>query len=201
MLIMRFIFCGMLLMWAANSHPVGRQEPWPHIAPLLSAYNFRDLVPGKDTPVVEILKDVGGVPRYRLECHNGNYDGESIISFSGTLHCAVVAIAGKIISGNLLAEAIPAQQRSDWLNRGRFLATQLRKPCSAYREYGTDRTFRFRGLKLTLRLRDIEWSQGSQPTPTRPTGFTLDIAASYDAAATTATADRTSLPAPPSECF
>jgi hypothetical protein len=199
---MPFILCSLLLMCATNAHAAERQRPWPHMAPFESTYRFHNLASGQDTPVLLTLKDVRGVPRYRLECHNGDYNGEWVISFSGTLHCAVVAIDGdKITSWNLLAEDTPAQQSSDWSNRGRFLSTHLRKPCSAYREYGLDRTFSFRGLKFTLRLRELEWSDQSQQGRSRLTGFTLEIAARYDAHATTASAAHVSLPAPPRECF
>jgi hypothetical protein len=201
-MIVRSVLCGVLLMCATNLQSVGGQRPWPQIAPFESTYTFHDVALGEDTPVFAILKDIQGVPRYRLECHNGAYNGESIISFSGTFQCAVVAVdADKVVSWNLLAEATRDQHTSDWSNRGRFLATHLRKPCSTYREYGPERTFRFRGMKLMLRLRDFDWSDDSHGSRSGPGGFTLDVAAEHDPDSTTASSAHVRVPVPPRECF
>lgn len=162
--------CATALVWLGLVAGAAGAGAWPTIAPVHERVRFDNLAPGRDTPVVVGVTDVSGVPRYRLECHNGEYDGRSIIEFSGIFHCAVAAVDGeRFTSGNLLAEASREQQRSDWLNRGRFSVHQLRPPCSAYPQYGPTRLFRFRGLALTLRIRDVAWAEAWRATrPCQP---------------------------------
>jgi hypothetical protein len=91
------------------------------------------------------VKDTEGVPVYKIECHNGNYNNDGPpINFSGDFQCAVFAVHdSKITSGNLLAAKTPNQQSTDWWNRGRLRSAQLQGNCSSFPEYSTDRHFEF----------------------------------------------------------
>jgi hypothetical protein len=97
-----------------NNHPL-----WPRIQPVHERVTFKDAgISGRDTAFVLLVKSDRNVSIYKLECHNGNFDGTSVISFSGAFHCAFFSIEGdKPTSWNLLAADTEAEHGSDWLNR------------------------------------------------------------------------------------
>ncbi len=142
---------------------------WPIIQPLHGQRTF--INPGRgnaDTPFLALIKDAGGVPIYKLECHNGNYENESEMNFSGDFQCALFALKGDALaSGDLLAANTRNEQSTDWWNRGRMRSAQLREPCLAFPEYSTDRRFKLRGMLITLRFSGIQWSahKNQQNTP------------------------------------
>ncbi len=58
---------------------------------------------GGDTPFVLDVSDRSGRAVYKLECHNGDYEDQTVMNFSGDFQCALFAFTnGKRISGNLL---------------------------------------------------------------------------------------------------
>lgn len=94
---------------------------WPMVEPLRQT---RTLVnPGKDnddTPFVALIKNTAGVPIYKFECHNGNYENGRGTNFSGDFQCALFAVDGATVTGgNLLAANTRDEQSTDWWNRGR----------------------------------------------------------------------------------
>lgn len=159
--------CAAAVLSVANTAMQRPPTEWPEIRATEAQLTFVD--PGKDdadTPFRLLLRDTNGNTVYRLECHNGNYEGASEITFSGDFHCALFAVTGDLRrSGNLLAEDTEAQGRSDWLNRGRMIAAQLRGQCAAT-PYGTTRVFRLRGMRANGPLAD-ELSRGC-PCSQRP---------------------------------
>lgn len=75
-----------------------QSSKWPTIRPLEEKKVF--INPGQnntDTPFAAFIKDSNGVPVYKLECHNGNYEDESEINFSGDFQCALFAVKGATI--------------------------------------------------------------------------------------------------------
>ena len=122
-----------------------------------------------------------------------NYDDSSEITFSGDFHCALFAVTGnRRTSWNLLADKTPAQQHSDWLNRGRMIANQLRDECAGS-PYGITRVFRLRSMRLTLRFSDIQWVTGPADDA-RLKQFTFLASASTDPTARESTAEVVSVP-------
>jgi len=166
-----------------------RQRDWPPARATHDARTFND--PGKggtDTPFRLLIADLGGSIRYRLECHNGEFDDDSELTFSGNFHCALFAVVGKQnqkASNNLLAEDTPAQRGSDWLNRGRMLQQQLRGRC-ADTPFGTSRVFRLRGFKLTLQFSDIRWTETTAGLQLSRFTFSATVVADLDARTQTA---------------
>jgi hypothetical protein len=134
---------------------------WPIIQPLEEKRTL--IAPGRDnadTPFVLFIKDSGGAPVYKLECHNGNYENQSEMNFSGDFQCALFAVKEKaLVSGDLFAANSKNELSADWWNRGRMRAAQLRGECLKYPEYSTLRHFKLRGMLLTLQFTDIEWSR------------------------------------------
>jgi len=172
-----------------------RQIEWPLVQATHDVRTFVD--PGKDgmdTPFRMLIADLGGNARYRLECHNGEFDDDSELTFSGNFHCALFAVVGRQnqkASDNLLAEDTPAQRGSDWLNRGRMLQQQLRGKC-ADTPFGTSRVFRLRGFKLTLQFSDLRWT--STTAEPKVTQFTFSATVVADPSARTGTTERIVVP-------
>ena len=128
---------------------------WPQIIETQREYEFSQKS-GQDTPVLLALKDIDYRDAYRFECHNGDYNEDRPITFSGFFQCAIFALKdGAIASDNLLAARTPDEQHSDWMNRGRFLLQQLRGSCAEIPEYGSTRTFRFRNISVRLQITDL----------------------------------------------
>jgi len=174
------------------------------IKPLKESHTF--INPGEndaDTPFLAYIKNTLGVPVYKVECHNGNYEGESEINFSGDFQCALFAMNGNsLASGDLLATNTKDEQSTDWWNRGRMRSAQLRRKCLAYPEYSTDRHFRLRGMLITLRFSDIGWGTavGGQNGPLLKK-FTFTLSAVPDRSATGSTAEEAKGSKPPNACY
>jgi hypothetical protein len=179
-------------------------EVWPVIQPVRSEHTYVDSGRNDaDTPFVLFIKNLGGLPAYKLECHNGNFDDESEINFSGNFHCALFAVAGgRRTSWNLLATDEPAEQKSDWFNRGRMTSNQLWGRCGANPEYGKTRHFRVRGMKITFEFKNVEWFPATKNNQRLLKKFTFNVSAVSDKSAKTPTAERvgTPRPTPPSPC-
>ena len=129
------------------------------IQPLQEKHTFSHAAGDTDTPFLIFIRDAKGVPAYKLECHNGNYDDKSGYNFSGVFQCALFAVKGNTqATGNLLAARTKDEESTDWWNRGRLLSSQLRGECLYYPEYSTVRHFKLRGMLITFRFADIVWS-------------------------------------------
>ena len=185
---------GAASMWCEQ----GNQ--WPVIQPVHESRTFV-IHGGGDTPLIFRIRDLRGVPVYKLECHNGDYEGSSAINFSGDFQCALFALRnGARTSWNLLATDEESQQRSDSLNRGRMTANQLWDDCGANLEYGRVRRFRVRGMQLTFRFRGLQWLPVQGGEPPRLGRFTFEVTAVPDASAESATAERVAVPRPGGLC-
>jgi hypothetical protein len=177
---------------------------WPVVQPLRETRTFVN--PGRDnadTPFLTLIKDSEGVPIYKLECHNGNYDDESEIDFSGDFHCALFAVKGDTLkSANLLAANTRDERSRDWWNRGRMRSEQLRGECLAYPEYSTVRHFRLRQMLITLRFTDIAWSASKDQQNNPLLGkFTFTVDVVPEKTAHSQTAELAAGPKPPRPCY
>lgn len=177
---------------------------WPVIRSLEEKRVF--INPGKDnadTPFVTIIRDNEGVPAYKLECHNGNYDDESEMNFSGDFQCALFAVKGKaLVSGNLLAANTKNELSTDWWNRGRLRSVQIRGECLKYPEYSTVRHFKLRGMLLTLRFTEVGWSSAKDQQNNPLIGkFTFTANVVPDPTAKSSRAEEVEGPAPPTSCY
>lgn len=181
-----------LLLWGSVVGTKALTPLWPVIRSTHARSTFVD--PGKDgtdTPFRMLIKDNTGNTAYRLECHNGNYEETFEITYSGDFHCALFAVTGnQRVSGNLLADSSEAEQQSDWFNRGRMMADQLRGDC-ARSPYGATRVFRLRGLHVSFRFSDLRWQTGdSEP---RLQQFSFSVTARRERIAQTSTAESVSV--------
>lgn len=177
---------------------------WPVVRSLHETRTFVD--PGRDnadTHFLALIRGATGIPLYKFECHNGNYDGSSEMNFSGDFQCALFALKGSALaSGNLLAADTRNELTTDWWNRGRMRSAQLREPCLAFPAYSTDRRFKLRGMLVTMRFSGIEWSNKRDRQNNHMLGkftFTLDV--TPDDEARTPRAEPPVGPAPPRSCY
>ena len=53
------------------------QTVWPEVAPATAQQTYILDGTSRDTPLVVLVRDVAGVPVYRIECHNGEFDDQS----------------------------------------------------------------------------------------------------------------------------
>jgi len=167
---------------------------WPSVQPVHATIIIKES--RADTPFILLIDSKSGTPGYKLECHNGNYDDTSELSFSGDFQCALFALngSGAVVSWNLLATDEPAQRQSDWFNRGRMMANQLFGLCGAVSEYGRVRHFSLRRMLITFQFSDLVWAkqkesprrfQQSQPQLEQ---FSFSVSVAVDATAQTASA-------------
>jgi hypothetical protein len=168
---------------------------WPSVKPAQAAQTFKES--RADTPFLLIVHGTTGAPAYKLECHNGNYEGTSEITFSGDFQCALFELngSGTVVSWNLLATAEPAQQQSDWFNRGRMTSNQLFGTCGAVPEYGMVRHFSLRGMLITFHFSNLIWSKQRRPLqrsqsqpPPQLQQFSFNVSVIVDGTAQTASA-------------
>jgi hypothetical protein len=129
---------------------------------------------------------------YRLECHGGGYEGDPQFDYSGDFECRLASLYTEDPYSTLFTEN-PNQSR-DWQSRARFLAEELIGACAEYPEYGRIRTFRLRGMRITLGLADItfvlrEPSGAEVSSPPALESFRFDLRVEPDGTAGSAIAE------------
>lgn len=192
-------FLVALLLWCQAP---ATQWPslWPVVRPLHATASYPAGRTG-DTPFLALVVDTWNVPRYRFECHNGDYDVDTGFSYSGSFQCALFAIDGaKQTSWTLLADDSRYETSADWTNRGRVLAVQLQEPCASWPEYGLVRHFHLRGMIVTMRFTDIGWERTSGQSGERLGRFTFVLSIEPDPRATAPQSARVQVPRPPRAC-
>jgi hypothetical protein len=165
---------------------------WPPVLPVHRVLTF--IHPGqngRDTPALVLVPRQEGGTVYKLECHNGNYDDQREMTFSGDFQCALYALqGGRVSSGNLLADSTH--------DRGRMLSAQLSDRCGAYPEFGLVRHFRVRGMRVTLEFGDLKWSASNETEGLDQ--FTVDLTVEPDLSALAETSETAAAPRPPTGC-
>ena len=179
----------------------GQTNPvWPIVRPIHISKSYR-IDGNSDSPLNLPIVTSDGKVVYRVECHNGNYEDRSVINFSGDFQCVLFSVDGvHRIGWNLLATAEAGEQNSDWLNRGRMVASQLRGECGAIPEYGRIRHFRLRGMRVRFEFRKLYWAPPAGLAKPRLLGFTFVLDISPDRKATSETAEKIPSPRPPPPC-
>jgi len=174
---------------------------WPDITDVRGERTYVDTGKGGDTPFLLVVKDRAGIPAYRLDCHNGDYDDDSEFNFSGDFHCALFAMDGdKTTSPNLLSSDEESKIGRDWFNRGRMIGNQLKGLCGEYSEYGVLRHFRLRGMLVTFHFGDLHWFPFAQFNRNRLSKFTFTVSFVGERSATSASAEAVEVPRPPRSC-
>jgi hypothetical protein len=174
-----------VLAWSA--------QQWPRVEEVHKHFDFADV----DSAGFDLeLKESGGEQRslYLLKCHSGQYEGGSGFDYSGLLDCRLVSLYSKETVSSLLTET--SQQIADWHDRGRFLASHLRKGCAAYPEWGQKRSFRLRGMDITISISDVVFA----PPPSgdeKVKSYSVDVIVTSDPTGDTPLTQRPKTPEPP----
>jgi len=173
------------------------------VEPLHERRTFNDIAKSNaDTPFLVYLKNTEGVAVYKLECHNGFYENDTGIDFSGDFQCVLFAIDGnKVTTGNLLAVDNKDERSTDWFNRGRILSEQLRGACAGYPEYESVRHFKLRGMLITFQFTDLEWARLIDQNKLILNKFTFDFSVVPDKRNQTASAEPVKGAKPPNSCY
>ncbi len=168
--------------WGVYSLPGYPPKPWvihssawPKIRPVERHYTFKD---GPHAGLELPIYGTDGRKLYRLRCHTYLYTDPNF-DYSGDFECILSALyhakRGEPLSTpvhyyNLLVER--QEPYGDWDSRGRFLIPDILGACTRYPQYGLTRSFKLRGMKITLRMRDptivkkpgkpsVEWTLAS----------------------------------------
>lgn len=141
---------------------------WPPAAPMKESIFFRN---AGDASASFTIKHTNGEPLYRVECHTSKYEDDPSFDYSGDFECRLNSLYSEEAYSTLFTDT-PRQSR-DWESRARFIADELIGECGEYPEYGRIRTFRLRGMKITLVLSDIVFA-GAEQAPPRQTQLALE---------------------------
>ena len=142
-------------MLAKNSD----QNKWPKILPMNKTVQF---IAGKNTSSKIKIMGKNEKPLYLLESYINAWEFDSNdFNYSGDFECRLTSLQGDNNGYPTLLTNNPNPAR-DWDSRGRFLLEDILGRRADYPEYGRLRHFRLRGMVLTLFIKNIEVSQGSQ---------------------------------------
>ena len=144
---------ALLLCLASLAAQFSAHAEWPRI--VSQTDRFHIVSPIRKSPVDVPIRDIDGKAVYRLVC--GSFDTPiGDFAYSGDFECFLQTVPPNYHGvSSLFAEAMP--ETADWQTRGRFFAREIKPPCDEIPDFGADRTFRLRGMKITLSLSNIEF--------------------------------------------
>ncbi len=142
-----FVYCcWAVLSLAAQTYPTVRELRRTFDVQAVDRSDVRLTVKSRD-----------GNPLYELQCHSAGYTGDADFDYSGDFECRLSSVGGQNVYSTLLTE--DSHQSRDWESRGRFFASDLRGACALIPEFGATRTFRLRGMILTLQITNQRFSE------------------------------------------
>jgi len=143
-------------------------SPWPLVDPLRKVYDFTDAAKAAgDLPIT----GSNGSKLDMLRCRTFGNQDDSDFDYSGDFECRPFSLYSEERYSTLLTEN-PKQSR-DWESRGRFFAEELHGACGNYPEYGRSRSFRLRGMRITLTLDKVQFRKGRRTQDPREAETTL----------------------------
>ena len=120
------------------------KSPWPVVQSLDESFTIT--VPSKAV-VKTFIRDLAGRATYLFICRTGDDESVPNVFYSGDLDCRLIPAERGEVEANLLLEA---PRLAAWYSRGRMFARELQGACARYPEYGSVRSFRLRGIRLTM---------------------------------------------------
>jgi len=142
---------------------VGSSRLWAQSYPVVRPLQRTFMVPDVSKANVSLdIDSVRGAPLYHLQCHPAGYTGDPDFDYSGDFECRLSLIGQPNTYSTLLTE--DAHQSRDWESRGRFFAADLRGACARIPEFGATRSFKLRGMNLTLRITDQKFTESGKLT-------------------------------------
>jgi hypothetical protein len=182
---------ALLLCLGAVNLPVRKESSvkWPDIEPVQRDYRFTS---ASQADVRIPILGVDSKPLYLFRCTPDLAFETGII---GALACYLITADGEdngIDSVTLLTDDPLDNMVAH--GRGQLSSYELEKACASYPEHGSTRTFRLRGMKLTIRVKDVEFAQS--PNPHIPAqvirgihSLSLEVSVTSDATAISAVAE------------
>lgn len=175
-----------------SSARTARADDWPVVRALHAVKQFRD---GPKASADWELTDLSGRPLYGLRCHSAGYTGDPGFDYSGDFECRLVSLYSKEVFSTLLTEN--PDQHHDWDSRGRFLSQELDGECARIPEFGARRTFRLRGMRIALEMKDVVLGPEIAGLRRRTlASFTFIVDVRSDPTARSEIAERINLPEP-----
>jgi hypothetical protein len=127
-------------------------QQWPEVTPISGEMVFLN----PETAEFHIVvKDIRSHPIYVLSCKSGELE-DNDFNFSGLFHCRMVSLYSKENVSSLLTENL--HQTSDWEGRSRFLLNQVIGHCAEMVDWGAERTFVLRGMRIILSVKEVNLS-------------------------------------------
>ena len=164
------------LTWLFASLVAGMRMPgtthvfkWPAVAPLHRTSYFPN---AKRASGQLVIRGTDNRPLYLLRCRPfGEGEDPDHFNYSGDFACRLTSLYEKGLYTTLLTFD-PFNTR-DQFSRAVFVSEELVGNCANYPEYGATRTFRLRGMKLTLALSNIKFRRELK-APGGPLGPVID---------------------------
>lgn len=134
---------------------------WAQTYPVVASLQRTFMVPDVSKANVSLdIQSMSGAPLYHLQCHSAGYTGDRDFDYSGDFECRLSLIGQPNSYSTLLTE--DAHQSRDWESRGRFFAPELQGDCARIPQFGATRSFRLRGMDLTLKISHQEFTGGGK---------------------------------------
>jgi hypothetical protein len=179
--------------WAAEASPQQGQNPqppgnrnWPRIQPFDRVYSFGR---PQDMYLHQPVLAVTGKPAYVIECASPENERARAAGFQASRQFECRLSVYGATSGaemQLLAESSHASPES---GRGAFTWNQLNGDCVRYPDYGSQRIFHLRNIRLIITVSNVrlgpETRIGNRRYEHAIQGFTIRLQGFFDPTATT----------------
>ena len=173
-------------------------QAWPNIKPISGEIVFTDV---ENATLVINITDVHDKPMYTLACKSGDID-DNDFNFSGLFHCRLVSLYSLEYVSSLLVET--QHHAADWEGRARFMTDQVVGKCAAIPDWGAERTFLLRQMRILLGVHNVELGGNIQYYDVKSFKFTYNITSDDNAVSCIAHKSETSEPwwfAPGGDCI
>lgn len=113
------------------------------------------------------------IPIYKIECGTPDRSNGHVFEYSGDFQCRMIPWGKESSSSDLLSE-VP-KSTHDWQSRARFFANEVLGLCGSVPDFGRVRTFRLRGMKITLTMSNVEADESGRVPTLREFDFRVAI--------------------------
>jgi len=145
-------------------------KSWPEIAPVSGEIVFTDV----DNATLGInITDIQNKQIYTLTCKSGETPLDNDFTFSGLFHCRLLSLYSSEYVSSLLVENF--HQTADWEGRARFMLDQVVGECAVIPDWGAERTFLLRRMRIILGVHNVELGGNLQHPEVKSFKFTYSM--------------------------
>lgn len=153
------VYCFIIIILSMGVNSYARQcldvipyyGPWHDIKSISGEIAFID--PDTAIFVTDIMNTLNE-PVYTLTCKSGNIEDPNFI-FSGLFQCHLKSQYSWYYVSSLLNDDYC--QMSDWEGRSRFLLEHVVGKCALLPDWGADRTFLLRNMRIELGIHNVKF--------------------------------------------